>query len=143
MALRDCRNNRATQNKDRGSALRAPRLETVTRSRPTSVEGGLHLPDRRSVWCGSEEPIPATVRDPCLGSPELADEAQPRGHCHGNLSGGAIWRQMRCYSCGRGCTVPSLRRVDPQETERVTGDEVALEVERVVGGSVGGEVALG
>jgi hypothetical protein len=90
MALQDCRNNRATQNKDRGSALRAPRLEAVTRSRPTSVGGGLHLPDRCPAWCGGEQPIPATVRGPCLGSPELADEAQPRRHSHGNLSGGAI-----------------------------------------------------
>jgi hypothetical protein len=36
-----------------------------------------------------------------------------------------------------------LRRFAPENAQRATGDEAALEIERVVDGGVGGEEALG
>lgn len=49
-------------------------------------------------------------------------------------------RQAR--SCG-GRTLPLRRRVVLERARRATGDEVALEIEHGVDGSVGGEDALG
>ncbi len=46
-------------------------------------------------------------------------------------------------SGGRGGVPPSFRRLGSEAAARLAGDEVALEVERVVDGSVDGQKALG
>jgi hypothetical protein len=49
----------------------------------------------------------------------------------------------RIGSSGRGRDLPCSGRLGPEDPKRAAGDEVALNIERVVNGSVSGQEALG
>jgi hypothetical protein len=63
------------------------------------------------------------------------------------LSREAAFRQTgascRTVSPGRGCRLPLLHRVRSEAAKRAAGDEMTLNVERVVNGGVNGKEALG
>lgn len=46
------------------------------------------------------------------------------------------------FSGGGGRDLPIISRLRPQEAQRTAGDQVALQVEGVVDGGMGGEEAL-
>ena len=66
-----------------------------------------------------------------------------RRHRHGNLRLAAAWPRLQLRSALSRRGPPGLRRLGPEKPERAAGDEVALNIERVVDGSVSGQKALG
>ena len=57
--------------------------------------------------------------------------------------GAALWIGSMLYSGGGGRDLPLLSGRGSEEAQRPSGDQMALEIEGVVDGGVGGEKTLG